>query len=393
MKVMEERIFGRNKDSHNFENIQLNHDSDMGPLIFRKNEFMEYFVSKRDPSLTTFAWDLMSKHYKLKEHYFLNQLSSYVISWDSSNKQNYQKVLESAEIFRNSALERAEKYSDKDHLLVPKWGNLAWSQILEWVVNPEHEEDWKRLLLVLLFNKDLNGALVPHSKGTIVCIDVLTAPILNILNNCVLEAIDAESKNWDTIFLTQVLPCLMFFIKDKSPMEMPVLIVSHINYEKSKLHTFDQIKFLMAHEIGHYFLKHPSKTRNNLHEFEADIYAISLINTVVTNYMLMEGGDMYLKTSIPVFMGSVELLFHFFGLKEAIFYKLKKEERNETPDSLIESPHSHPPAYERFSNIKSYNTGCLPFDSVFLSKTKKLFEHWLKLIDGVPCTDLKQGIN
>jgi hypothetical protein len=372
------KIFGRSKITGDINDIQVNVDSDMEPFIYRKEEFMDYFELKRDPEFMTFAWNYISRHYKLKDHYFLNSISSVIVSWNTNKKHKYQEVLEIAKRLKNDALNEAERNSQKNYLLIPKWGNLAWSQLIQWVINPNNQNDWNKLFLALTFTKDLNGSLIPHQKGTIVSIDVLTAPLLNLLNNYILEAIDTEPDELNEIFDKKVLPCLMFFIKDKSPLEMPVLIAGHLNYEKSKLHTFDQIKFLMAHEIGHYFLEHPVNKKTELHELQADIYGISLLKTVVHNYLLLEKGkDMYTTKSIPIFMGSVELLFHYFALKEAIFNRLDNK-----------SQYLHPPAYKRFLNIQSFNTGYIEFDSTFLLKVKKIIERWLNVIKNTPISEL-----
>ena len=382
--------------------VQLNYDEDMGGKLLRREEFLNYFKGKRNEDFTKFTLELINNKYKINDFYYYTHISSYVASWNPTSKENFLTANVYAKNIREDASEFVEKNKNNDFLVIPNWANLAWTQIVEWMPLDSKKDLLQEVFFSPIFTKDLNGWTIPHSNGTFICIDALTAPILNILNNNLLLYDYAhplkfgnESKN---VFLEDILPTLLFFIKDKPASEIPLFVPTHQNYETSRMITFYQIKFLLAHEIGHFQLNHNSQNktkkvpynwchhsldaitiynREQINEFSADSYAISLLKSVIVNYLQTEHKGVYDEQSISYTMFSVELLFSYFRLIEAILNKINENEEN---FGVVES---HPKALERLKNIKSFNMADFVYNRKLLEKVENVIEEWISIINNL----------
>lgn len=252
----------------------------------------------------------------------------------------------------------------------------------------------------LLFTRDPNGWTIKCNGGSILALDATLKPILDYINGfiflCKYKALyskQAFSFEW---LSERLLPPVLYFISDYPASRLPWVMAPSVEAARYKTQISKcQIKFVLAHELGHILLDHIAEStltsslstmtgeklprgvvilnRYEIQELEADQFALNLCKSSLVNNVLL-GKKVYLA-EIPQLRMAVELLFLILGLIEDVAAVLLLPGR-----STQVRTSSHPPAADRLEAIRSFHSMDLMDDRKSLSFAKSVFAQWLSLL-------------
>jgi hypothetical protein len=269
-------------------------------------------------------------------------------------------------------------------------------------------------------SREPNAFAIFHPQGNVIALNVVLEPLLKHLNGVFMWFLDLAYSGTPirtSSLIMLLFPAILYFAHDLPVQRLPMpCLLSAEDARYAKWLTVDQIKFVVAHEMGHIFLGHnradtrcdmpPSAlgpgtphvayySRDHAMEFDADCFALNYAKTSFMNDPVVqpvtlkrfteldrkrgvrrdwrqELGRLLKRTrpdpAAPVhgygrFRAAAEILFLIFRLLEEGSAALDDTLRGTTTPT---APRTHPAARQRLERIREFNTGDLQPDVAFV---------------------------
>lgn len=250
--------------------------------------------------------------YKQIELNFLSLRSLVTLIWtqpESNEHLEYMVKIENALYdtmlrFSNYIIER---HPDRETWL-PYWARLVQFNLLR-ELPQQIQQDFgpDGTPCIMLRSCDINAHTFPITTGQAIVLDFALEPFLKDMNRFLMSYFDSRNMAGAMRIpraFKELLPRVLFFKGLVPAHKQPPfsILLSNSSYQSVKSFTFEQISFLVAHEIGHILLQHPSsraalpKPQNTEHlidihylehehiyEHEADIFALDCMMSKVIN--------------------------------------------------------------------------------------------------------------